>query len=194
MAPTQVRRVSRLLVSGIALMLGFLVVLPAETQDLAALARKEKERRAKLQKKAPTYTEGSAKEGEAGSKPGSVTKLSEVSPGAEPNQPPPASVGDPEAQRAEWKAKAVAARAAVEREAQVLASMEREISTYRSDQTPLTAQEAQDPMRLQKREARIAEMAKKIDVQKEVLANARKGVEALEAEARRSGIPAGWLR
>lgn len=173
------------MVLGVSLFLGALVVVPAQSQSLAELARKEKERRAKLGKPAPAYREGKPKEGAADAK---------TAASSGEGVKPAAAVVDPDTQRAAWKQRADQAREAVDRETKALAVAEKEIETYRSDQAVLTAQEAQDPMRLPKREGRIRELQAKRDTQKILLENALKAVEALEQEARRSGIPAGWLR
>lgn len=168
----------------------------AQAQDLAALARKEKERRAKVTKPAKVLTEDDGKE--AGAKgAGSVTALGGEAPPAAASAERPTTDQSPaamDAQRAAWKERATAARAAVTDAEKRLAQLERDASALRSDVAPLTAAEAQDPMRLQKRESRIAEMNKQIEAQKAALAEAKTALSAFEDEARRSGVPAGWLR
>ncbi|MEO8500788.1 MAG: hypothetical protein ABI565_07720 [Vicinamibacteria bacterium] len=174
------------------------VFLPliAHSQDLAALARKEKERRARITKPVKVLTEDDGKAA-AASGAGSVTSLggsgtapAESAETASKAQPP----AEVEAQKAAWQARAAAARSAVTTAEKTLAQMEKDLSTYRSDMTPVSAADAQDPMRLQKRDARIVEMNKQIEAQKVAVADAKKAIIAFEEEARRAGVPAGWLR
>ena len=158
----------------------------AQGQDLAALAKKEKERRAKIAKPAPVYSDG--KDGATPS--GSVTVI----------QAPPSPAGETPAppssdnQRSVWKSRADQARAAIANEEAALKALDTQIATLRSGTAPLSAAEAQDPMRQQKVAARIKDLVAKRETQTEVLANAKKSLDALEQEARRSGIPPGWLR
>ena len=72
--------------------------------------------------------------------------------------------------------------------------MEREYAEYQSDVAQVPANELQDPMRLQKREAHLQELRAGLDHQRLVLANAKKSLTALEDSARAAGIPPGWLR
>lgn len=165
-------------------------------QDLATLAKKEKERRAKVAKPVRILTEDDGKEAAAKGA-GSVTPLGGEAPAASAS-PAPSSSGhaaaELETQKAAWQARAATARAAVTSAEQALAQMEKDLATYRSDITPVSAADAQDPMRLQKREARIVEMNKQIAAQKAAIADAKKALVAFEDEARRAGVPAGWLR
>ena len=182
---------SSFVVLGVGFLLGMLTVLPAQTQDLAALAKKERERRAKIAKPTKVLVEEDAKEGATGAKPGNVTTLPDA---AAPEATPAAETENPDAQKGVWKSRADQARLAIRNAEDAVQDAEKEIETYRGDQSALTAQEAQDPMRLQKREAHIQELVGKRDLQKELLSNARKALVVLEQEARRRGVPPGWLR
>ncbi|MBX7184983.1 MAG: hypothetical protein K1Y01_07545 [Vicinamibacteria bacterium] len=169
-----------------------------QAQDLAALARKERERRSKVTKPVKVLTEDDGKEAAAKGT-GSVTSLGGE--GALPPAPPGSSEPSPtrptdsdEERRASWKARADAARAAVTNAEKTLAQMEKDVAALRSDMTPVSATDAQDPMRLQKRDQKIFEMNKQIEAQKAAIAAAKKAVIDLEEEARRAGVPSGWLR
>ena len=166
----------------------------AQSQDLAAVAKKEKERRAKVTKPAKVLTEDDGKE--AGAKgAGSVTALPGEGAVAAPNSSEGTSAATAaDAQEASWKSRAAAARQAGVAAAQKLAQMEKDLAVYRSDMTPVSAADAQDPMRLQNRDKRIFEMNKQIEAQKVAVADAKKALAAFEDEARRAGVPAGWLR
>jgi hypothetical protein len=165
----------------------------AQTQDLAALARKEKDRRAKVAKPVKVLTEDDGKE--AGVKgTGSVTALPDASSSAPAPTERQGGNESAEAQQGVWKKRADAARAAVANAEKTLAQMEKDLAALRSDMTPLSASDAQDPMRLQKRDQRIFEMNKQIEAQKASVGAAKKAVVDLEDEARRAGVPSGWLR
>jgi hypothetical protein len=169
-----------------------LLVTSSFAQDLAAVARKEKERRAKVAKPAKVLTENEVKEGQ-GSVTVTVAGTAEDAPSAASPASPPA-VSAEEASRASWKARALAARQAVLSAESGLKSLEDLVTTLRADLAPLTAQEAQDPLRIQKRDARIAETNQAIEKQKIAIADAKKALVAFEQEARDNRVPPGWLR
>lgn len=167
--------------------------LTSFAQDLAALARKEKERRARLTKHVKVITEEDVKEA-AAKDVGSLTVMAEVSEPA-PSSEPGATPQDPvEAQKAAWKLRADSARSAVVAAEKKLEEMVNDLAKFRSDLTPVSAAEAQDPMRLQKREVGMVEMRKNIEAQRAFVAQAKKAQTEFEEEARRNGVPPGWLR
>lgn len=169
------------------LILLVLLASPGWTDDLAALAKKEKERRAKLAKPAPVFTEVDGKTGSGGS----VTTLpAPVTPAAPASAPGP-SIDE---QKATWKARADAARNEISAAQGRLELLEQEYAAYREDMAEVPAAELQDPMRLQKREARMVEMRAGLDQQRLILANAKKSLSVLEDAARAAGVPPGWLR
>lgn len=183
--------------AGVALMLvGGLLCPRAEAgDDLATAARKEKERRAKIAKPVKVLTEDDGKEAtQRGS--GSLTEM--TGEGVLPPSPVASTDNPAQAQsvptQKAWKTRAVNARAAVAAAEATLAQMLRDLAAYRADMAPVPAEEAQDPMRLQKREARIIEMIKEVDSQRAAVAAARKSLADFEDEARRSHVPPGWLR
>jgi chromosome segregation ATPase len=169
-----------------AVLIALLVSSSFQASDLAALARKEKERRAKLGKPAKVLTEEDSKDAAAKGT-GSVTAIA---------GPAPASTGmtNPEAQRASWKQRVDAAKAAITSAETRLAQLEAERTKFNADLAPVSAAEAQDPLRLQKRGAKLAEMNKEVDAQKVTVETARKALVALEEQARKEGVPPGWLR
>ena len=168
---------------------GFALVLLSTTSvhadDLAALAKREKERRAKLSKPSPVITETDTKVGA-----GSVSVV-----GAAPTPPlPPRTGPSAEEQRATWKARADAARAEIHQAEMLLAQLGWEFSAYQADMDEVPAAELQDPMRKQKRAARLEELKRGLDQQRQVLANAKTSLSVLEDAARVNGVPPGWLR
>lgn len=175
---------------GIGVCASLLVPPQGHAQSLADAAKKEKARRAKIAAPGKVFTEE-----DAVTKVGSVTTV-------ESSQAPSASRMEGEAQadealakqQAAWKSRAEGVRGALVSAQKALEEAQRAEAAFRSDVAPLSATEAQDPMRLQKREARLAEMNKQIEVLKAAVAAARANITAFEDEARRAGVPAGWLR
>lgn len=157
----------------------------AHPDDLVALAKKEKARRARVTAPGRVLTETDAKAG------ANVTETVIV---AVPTPAPVIVMESTDGARASWKARADAARAAIVAAEKALEQQERESVTYRSDLTQVSAADAQDPLRLQKREAKIAEMYQLVEVRRAAVAAARAALVALEDEARRAGVPPGWLR
>lgn len=171
----------------VLLIAGLALATPALAQDLAALARKEKARRAALNKPAKVYTEADRGEG-------APAKEATSSPA---ESAPPARAARPESTaglEASWRTRALRVRQALAAAETTLAKMEKDFATFRSDLTQVSAAEAQDPLRLQKRDQKIAEMNKQIEAQKAAVSEARKAIANFEDEARRAGVPAGWLR
>jgi hypothetical protein len=174
------------------------IALPAlsSAQDLAAIAKKEKARRAKVTKPVKVLTEKDGEEA-ATKGAGSVTALqsdgtTSSADAAKLERQPTGSTA--EGQEAMWRSRAEAARAAVASAEKAATQAERALEAYRSDMAPSSAADLQDPMREQKRAARIYEMTKQLEASKAGVAEARKALTALEEDARSQGVPAGWLR
>lgn len=163
----------------------FAAALPAD--DLAALARKEKARRAALAKPARVYTES-----DRGA--GAPAKDATPPSAATPTPARPAAPESTAGLEASWRTRALRVREALAVAEKTLAQLEKDFATFRSDLTQVSAAEAQDPLRLQKRDQKIAEMNKQIEAQKAAVSEARKAIANFEDEARRAGVPAGWLR
>jgi len=161
----------------------------APQQDLASLARKERERRAQLAKKSKVLTEDDAKSAaETGA--GALTVT-----GVEGNAAPAAAAGrSTAAQEAAWRTRAESVRRALKTAEEQLQATEAELKSVAADVAPLSAAEAQDPLRLQKKAQKIAELNKQLADQKSAVAEAQKAVAAFEEEARKNGVPPGWLR
>ena len=172
--------------------LGVVTALLASTspaQSLAAAAKKEKARRAKIAAPGKVLTEE-----DAAARAGNVNVTELAAPAQASATPSPQATPSADEQRAVWRARAEGLRTALAAAQKELEQAERAAAAFRSDVAPLSAADAQDPMRLQKREARIAEMNKQIETLKEVVAASRANIAAFEDEARRAGVPAGWLR
>ncbi len=170
-------------------MLGGLMASTSAAQTLATAAKKEKARRAKIAAPGKVLTEG-----DAAARVGTVNVTELAAPAPEAADTPGPQMSSSDEQRTIWKARAAELRTALASAQKDLEQAQRAEAAFRSDVAPLSAADAQDPLRLQKREARLSEMNKQIEVLKAGVAAARANIAALEDEARRAGVPSGWLR
>lgn len=178
-----------IVLASLSLVAGLAVPPGAFAQGLAAAAKKEKDRRAKIATPGKVLTEE-----DAATRTGNVHVTALAAPAPEPADTPSTQAAPGEEQRALWKTRAANLRTALAAAQKDLEQAQRAEAAFRSDMAPLSAPDAQDPMRLQKREARLVEMNKQIEVLKAAVATARANITAFEDEARRAGVPAGWLR
>lgn len=102
--------------------------------------------------------------------------------------PPPAATMDP-GQR--WHRDAKARRDAITRAETKVAAVQARIDALLLDLNPTNVG---DPNRLQTIEAEKAKAMADLEVAKEELAQARQALEDLEEDARKAGVPPGWLR
>ncbi len=178
------------LLLGIAVCAGLLLPPLVPAQSLADAAKKEKTRRAKIAAPGKVFTEE-----DAVARVGSVTAVETAQAPAVSRLEGDSAPEDTLAkQQAVWKGRAEGVRNALVSAQKALEDAQRAEAAFRSDIAPSSAADAQDPMRLQKREARLAEMNKQIEVLRAAVAAARANISALEDEARRAGVPSGWLR
>jgi hypothetical protein len=157
---------------------------PVLGQSLGEAAAREREKRAKQAKPPRTYTNDDLKK-VSGSKDGSPSPASSTA-------PPPEADADPEGpSEAEWRQRAAKAREAVaEAEASVQRIQDR-IDVLRLDRDP---SRLGDPFRLQSIEADVAKAQRELEAAKADVGRAKQAVADLEDEARRAGVPPGWLR
>src|SRR5438552_9566446 len=102
--------------------------------------------------------------------------------------PSPAPTMDP-GQR--WRRDAKARRDAIKRAEGKVAAAQARVDALLVDLNPTNVM---DPNRLQTLEADRAKAAADLEAAKDELAKARQALEDLEEEARKSGVPPGWLR
>ena len=185
----------RALISSIVLLA---LAANASGQGLAALAKKEEERR-KSVKSGKVYTNGDLK-GDKGAAPPPVASAN-TSPAA-PGTPPtpntqvpsiniPVDKGSTEEVKDEayWRARIAAARSALERTRIFADALQSRINALSTDfvNRDDPAQRAQ--IELEKKRA-LAEAER---VNKEMI-DQTKAITAIEEEARKAGVPPGWLR
>jgi hypothetical protein len=162
---------------------------PLLAQSLGEVAaRTSKERK---HPPAKVYTNDDLQAGRSGAE---ATAPSPTAPAPAPTAtagaaaPAPAPTMDP-AQR--WRRDAKARRDAIARAETKVATIQAKIDALLLDMNPTNVG---DPNRLQTVEAEKARAMADLEVAKEELEQARQGLESLEEEARKAGVPPGWLR
>ena len=187
-----------------ALIAGLLLTaaVPASAQSLGELAKREAERRKAKPPAAKTYTNGDlktvppptgtpGKAAEDPAKPGE-TKPGEAKAGEKPGEPekvdstkPP----EPAKDEAHWRARMAAARESVRSNEVFAEALQSRINALTAEFTG-----KDDPFQRAKvaddRQKALAELQRvKTEVE-----NSKKLIAEIEDEARRAGVPAGWIR
>ena len=130
-----------------------------------------------------------ASPGPAGTGRGTVTTLPKS---AEVPAPPASSGSSDAAQReAAWRGRASALRDAITAAEKSIPEIEDRIAGLRNDRNPTNLM---DPNREQNRQAEIAKAQAELESMRAGLERSRQALADLEEEARRKGIPPGWLR
>jgi hypothetical protein len=178
-------------------LLGFAALASAQvpTKPLADVAKDEEARRKSVRKPAKVYTNGNLRTdisaGVAGApaspsttdKPGNATP-SNTSPAA-PNAAAPAGLRD----QAYWSGRMKDARAAMDRTQIFADSLQSRINALLTDFV-----NRDDPAQKAKIETDRKTALAELERVKKELDDQRKAIAAIEDEARRSGVPSGWLR
>jgi chromosome segregation ATPase len=189
----------------ISVVLVLLVAVPAVAgaQSLGEVAKREEEKKKKSGKPpAKVYTEEDLKKArESGS--GAVNVLPEIAGSSSPaaSERPSASEGGPA--RGEnsadagprdekyWRAEAERRREAVKVAESKVQTLEAQVAGLRSDMSPINTQ---DPNRLQNQDRRLRQALDDLEAARRDLDAARQSLANLEDEARRAGVPPGWVR
>jgi hypothetical protein len=136
-----------------------------------------------------------ASPGPAGTGRGTVTKLPPSAVVATPRPAEGSSELAPsraeQEEEAGWRGRATALRDAISSAEKSIPEIEDRIAGLRNDRNPTNLM---DPNREQTRQAEIAKAQAELEAVKAGLETSRQALAALEEEARRKGIPPGWLR
>ena len=176
------------------------VAVPVGAQSLGDLAKKEQERRKTSPPAAKTYTnedlkrltpmpggETPSKAGDA-AKPGDPAKAGDSAKPTEVKPDAPAA-GEPVKDEKYWRGRITAAKEDIRRNEMFRDALQTRINALSADFAG-----RDDPFQRAKiaddRQKAIAEMARVT----EEIAKATKGIADIEEEARRAGVPPGWLR
>jgi len=175
------------------------VAVPVSAQSLGDLAKKEQERRKKLPPAAKTYTNEDLKRltpmpGGETPKAGDPAKPADpAKPGdsATPTEvkPDPSVAGAPAKDEKYWRGRITAAKEDIRRNEMFRDALQTRINALSADFAG-----RDDPFQRAKiaddRQKAIAELARV----NEDIAKGTKGIAEIEEEARRAGVPPGWLR
>jgi hypothetical protein len=176
---------------------------PADAQSLADIAAREDARRKKIHKPSPVYTNKDVKPSDRPApSPGSAG--AETPAPAEGGDAPPASAGDDppaegeppageepdrEQQEQQWRTRMTEARAALERNQMFAEALQSRVNALWAD---FTARD--DPAQRSVVDAERKKALAQLDRVKAEIVTQTKAIADIEEEARRAGIPPGWLR
>jgi len=130
-----------------------------------------------------------ASPGPAGAGRGTVTTLPKTA--ALPTPSPDAAAAEAAQQEILWRGRADNLRFTIAATEKNIAELEDKIAAIRNDRSPTNLM---DPNREQTRQAEMAKAQAQLESAQSALAAARQAQSDLEEEARRKGIPPGWLR
>jgi hypothetical protein len=187
-----------------ALLAGLAVVVfaagPAAAQSLAEVARKEQERRTKVTQPSKTYTNADLKAvpapvppagGEAGTAPPATQQVEQAA--AQEKEAGEAAeaveADDPLKDEAHWRARITEARDQLERSQVLRDALQSRINALTAD---FAARDdpAQRAVIANDRQRALAELDRLVKQCEEQL----QAIAAIEEEARKAGVPPGWLR
>jgi len=165
----------------------------ASAQSLADVAKKEAERRKQVKGSSKVYTNADAK------KSGGLTTASTqmTTPAPEPpsatetrgEAAPPSAVPEPKKDEAYWRQRVNDARERLRRQELFAESLQSRINALTTDFVNRDDPAQREIIAKQRRDA-LAEL----DRVNEEVADTRKAIADIQEEARRAGVPPGWLR
>ncbi len=166
----------------------------ASAQSLADLARKEESRRKQLKQSSKVLTNKDLRPSDHPPPPPPVASTTPPGPGAGPDAPPAKSPGDLDEEQAQkdeqaWRQKMKDARLALERNQMYADALQSKINALWADFTARDdpAQRAQIELERKRAIAEQERVKGEIEAQKKAVAD-------LEEEARKAGVPPGWIR
>lgn len=168
----------------------------ASAQGLAEVARKEEERR-KATKSGKVYTNDDLKADIGSSSPAAPSNASPAAPAATPAPAEPAAAVDPpvggkaepEKDEAYWRSRIDAARSALERSRIFADALQSRLNALSTDFVNRDDPAQRSQLELERQRA-VAELGR---VKTEIAAQT-KAIADIEEEARKAGVPPGWLR
>ena len=177
------------------LVLATALAAPAAAQSLGDLAKQEEARRKAIKKPGKVLTVDSIR---AGAPPSTSAPAPASSPepastaskaGDAPPDKQPKSEADPKAQEASWRMKMQGARDALQRSQMFAEALQSRINGLTTDVTSRD-DPAQRAVVATDRQKALAELARV----KDDIARQNKAIADIQDEARRGGIPPGWVR
>jgi predicted nucleic acid-binding Zn-ribbon protein len=189
-------------ISAFVLLVAVPVVVGAQSLGEVAKRQEEKKKKKSTQPPSKVYTEEDLKKArESGS--GTVNVLPEIGSSSSPaaSERPSGSEGGPARgensvnagphDESSWRAEAGRRRDAVKVADSRVQMLEAQVAGLRSDMSPTNTQ---DPNRLQNQDRELRQALDNLEAARRELDTARQSLANLDDEARRAGVPPGWVR
>ena len=173
-----------------AVVLAVLAWLTAPAGSLADAAKREALRR----QLTPKSTASVSNVGQPQDLPGPPSAVTMPAPAegarpAEPQKPPPAAEGAPVRDEKWWRGRIAGARAAVERGQLLADSVQSRINSLQTDVV-----NRDDPAQQMMLRQQLGKALNELERLRTQIADDKKAIDAILDEARRQGVPPGWLR
>jgi hypothetical protein len=159
----------------------------AAGQSLGDVAKKEEARRKTIKSSGKVYTNDKLKPAPQPSSPGPVSQPAPA-PSADP-EPAPSDAASARGDESTWRKRMADAREALQRSQTFAEALQNQLNSLATDFVNRD-DPAQRSLIAQKRDSVTAELER---VKREV-ADQTKAISAIQEEARRAGVPAGWVR
>ena len=159
----------------------------AAGQSLGDVAKKEEARRKAIKSSGKVYTNDKLKPAPQPSSPGPVSQPAPA-PSAEP-EPAPSDAANARGDESAWRKRMADAREALQRSQTFAEALQNQLNSLATDFVNRD-DPAQRNLIAQKRDSVTAELER---VKKDIAAQT-KAISAIQEEARRAGVPAGWVR
>ena len=161
----------------------------AGAQSLGDVAKKEEERRKAIKGTGKVYTNDKLKPAPPPSSPGPSQPAPASSSSGSATPEPPSDAATAKGDEASWRKRITEARESLQRSQTFADALQNQLNSLATDFV-----NRDDPIQragiAQKRDNVMAELER---VKKEIAANS-KAIAAIQEEARRAGVPAGWVR
>jgi hypothetical protein len=178
------KRWAAVLAPAVALSLATPVVVLAQNPPLAEVARKEQERRKATKDPKKVFTNKDLKSGPQAPPPSTEAPAAQA-----PAEEKPAAPKEPEKDEAWWRARITQVRDTLARDEVLVEALQSRVNALSTDFV-----NRDDPYQ----RARIGEDRQKaigeMDRVRAEIQNLKKQIEDIEEEARKAGVPPGWLR
>jgi hypothetical protein len=165
----------------------------AAAQSLADVARKEEERRKTVKSSGQVYTNDKLKPAPQPSAPPVSQPAPSSTPSSgsapEPSEPAPSAAANAKTDESAWRKRIADAREALQRSQTFAAALQNQLNSLATDFVNRD-DPAQRSLIAQKRDKVMAELER---VKKDI-DDQTKAISAIQDEARRANVPAGWVR
>jgi hypothetical protein len=190
MAARRAKRAKKILVAAVLVSLG--VAHVAAAQSLGDIARKEEERRKAIKSSGKVYTNDKLKPAPQPSAPpaGSTGQASTTSPSTGSVSPePPSDAASDKGDEATWRKRIAAARESLQRSQTFADALQNQLNSLQTDFV-----NRDDPVQRSAIAVNRDKVAAELERVKREVAAHTKAISDIQEDARRAGVPAGWVR